>query len=437
MILSGILSQFDGGEVWSMSKLAIKGGAPVRNGSWGKWPIVGDEETRLIKEVTESGVWSYNGPMETEFKRKWAEFTGTRHAIAAANGTVTLQMAWEALGIGCGDEVIVPGLTWQATAASVIDVNAVPVRVDVEPDTLCIDPAAMEAAVTSRTRAVAAVHMYGTICNMDEILRIAGKHGLYVVEDCAHQHGSVYKGKKVGAVGDIGSFSLQQSKVLTSGEGGLLTTGSSRLAEKLEALRNCGRRPVISEAFGTDTGNYVSEGYFIQSGNYRITEFQAAILLAQLERLPAQIALRDENAQYFNSRLSTLDGVKPMRRVPGTEVQSYFNLAFRYDKNAFKGLPAKKFREALSTEMDFPFTACYSPLNACELYAPLTKRRHHLSEEYVKAIDPERFRLPVCTKAFEDEAVCAHHKILLETGKDMDLIIEAIIKIRENVDEIL
>ena len=420
-----------------MSKLAIQGGTPVKSGAWSKWPIVGEEEIRLAKEVAESGVWSYNGPMETEFKKKWSEFIGVKNAIAAANGTVTLQMAWEALGIGYGDEVIVPGSTWQATAASVVDVNAVPVLVDVEEDTLCIDPAAAEAAITSKTRAIAVVHMYGTICNMDEITRVAKKHKLYIVEDCAHQHGSVYKGKKIGAIGDIGSFSLQQSKVLTSGEGGLLTTDSFQFAEKLEALRNCGRRPVMSEIFGTDTGNYISEGNFIQSGNYRITEFQAAMLLAQFERLPAQIALRDENAQYFNSKLQELEGLKPMRREPGTEVQSYFNLVFRYDKNVFKGLPAKKFREALSAEMDFPYTSCYSPLNDCELYSPLTKKRHNLNEEYFKAIDPKRFQLPVCTRVFEDEAICAHHKILMGTRKDMDSIIEAIIKIKENIDEIL
>jgi len=420
-----------------MPKLAIKGGIPVRNGGWIQWPVVREKEIDLVNKVTRSGNWSYNGPMEMEFRKKWAGFIGTKYAITAVNGTVTLQMAWEALGLGFGDEVIVPGLTWQATAASVIDVNAIPVLVDVEEDSWCIDPAAIEAAVTPGTKAIAVVHLYGTICNMNEIEAIAGKYGLYIVEDASHQHGSVYKGKKVGSLGHIGSFSLQQSKVLTCGEGGLLTTDSHELAEKLDALRNCGRRPVMEEVFGTDTGNYISEGNFIQSGNYRMTEFQAAVLTGQLERLPQQVALRDGNAIYLNSLLKKIDGIKPMRREKGTDMQSYFNFAFRYDRDAFKGLSVAKFREALTAETDFPFTSCYAPLNACELYSPLTKKRHKISDDYSKAINPARFELPVCVKAYKEESVCCHHKALLGNKKDMEQIAEAIVKIYENADEII
>jgi len=420
-----------------MAKLAIKGGKPVRESQWPKWPVVGEREVELISKVTESGNWSYNGPMEREFRKKWAEYVGTKYAITAANGTVTLQLAWEALDIGFGDEVIVPGMTWQATAASVIDVNAIPILVDVEEDSWCIDPSAIEAAITERTKAIAVVHLYGTICNMDKIMDIARRYKLYVVEDCAHQHGSVYKGKEVGSIGDIGSFSLQNSKVFTSGEGGILTTNSFEYAEKLDALRNCGRRPVTEEKFGTDTGNYISEGKFIQSGNYRITEFQAAILIGQLERLAEQIALREKNALYLNDKLNSIDGIMTMRREKGTEVQSYFNFAFRYDKNYFKGLPVQKFREALSAELNFPFASCYEPLNDCQLYSPLTKKRHRISEEYINMINPSRFDLPVCTKAYKEEAVCCHHKLLMGTKKDMDYVIDAIEKIKKNVDEIL
>lgn len=420
-----------------MSKLAVKGGKPIIEHEWDKWPLVGKTELELIKKVTESGNWSYNGPMETEFKKKWAAFNGSKYAILVANGTVSLQLAWEALGIGYGDEVIVPALTWQATAASVIDVNAIPVLVDVEEDSWCIDPAKIESAITSKTKAIAAVHLYGTICNMEAIQAIAKKYNLFIVEDSAHQHGSVYKGKKVGAIGDIGSFSLQNSKVLTCGEGGILTTDSDEIAEKLEALRNCGRRPVMKERFSSDTGNYVSEGNFIQSGNYRITEFQAAVLLGQLELLPEQISIRDKNAIYLNSKLAQIEGIKPMRREPGTEVQSYFNFAFRYDRKAFKSLPVEKFREALSAELNFPFMECYAPLNAADLYSPLTKKRHKISDEYVEAINPKRFDLPVATKAYRETSVCAHHKILLGTKEDMDKVAEAIIKIKDNIDQLI
>ena len=424
-----------------MSKLAIKGGKSIIEHEWKKWPVVGKTEIELIKKVTESGNWSYNGPMETEFKKKWAAFNGSKYTILVANGTVSLQLAWEALGIGYGDEVIVPGLTWQADAATIVDVNAIPILVDIEEDSWCIDPAKIEAVITSRTKAIAAVHFYGTICNMDAIRVIAQKHNLFLLEDCSHQHGSVYKGKKVGTMGDVGSFSLQITKVLTSGEGGILTTDSFEIAEKLDALRNCGRRSVMSKLFSVDinldTGNYVSEGNFIQSGNYRITEFQAAVLFGQLEKLPGQIALREENAIYLNSKLAQIEGIKPMRREPGTEVQSYYRFAFRYGREAFKGLSVKKFREALSAELNFPIISCSPPLNADELYVPQTKKRHRISDEYFEAINPKRFQLSVATKAFHETSVCAHHKILMGTKEDMDKIAEAVLKIKDNVDELL
>lgn len=420
-----------------MAELAINGGMPVRTGEWHKWPVVGEKELELIKQVTGSGNWSYNGPLETMLRKVWAEYIGTRYSIAAANGTVTLQLAWEALGVGFGDEVIVPALTWQATAASVLDVNAIPVLVDVEEDSWCIDPELVAAAITPRTKAIAAVHLYGTVCNMDAIMALAEKYNLFVVEDCAHQHGSVYKNRKVGSIGHIGSFSLQNSKVLTCGEGGLLTTDNFEFAEKLDALRNCGRRPVMSEMHGIDTGNYVTEGNFIQSGNYRMTEFQAAILLGQIDRLPQQIEQRDENAKYLRKRLENIQGIKMMRREEGTNVQSYFNFAFRYDSEAFDGLPVQKFREAVTAELDFPLTPCYQPLNACEIYSPLTKKRHRISDEYVSSINPERFILPAATKAYREESVCLHHKVLMGSKEDMDKITEAIVKVREHVGEMM
>ena len=165
------------------------------------------------------------------------------YAVCAANGTVTLQLALEALGIGFGDEVILPGLTWQATAATVIDVNAVPIIVDVCEDTWCIDPMEIEKAITPKTKAIIPVHLYGSFADMDAIMDIAENHNLHVIEDCAHKHGGEWNGKKAGSIGHIGSFSFQLSKHLTAGEGGTLTTNNPDLAEKLDALRNCGRRP--------------------------------------------------------------------------------------------------------------------------------------------------------------------------------------------------
>ena len=420
-----------------MAKLAIKGGTPVRDAGkspWPKWPVFGGPEKKKLEQVLLSGVWSYNGPMERAFNQAWAETIKSKYALCAANGTVTLQLALEALDIGRGDEVIVPGLTWQATAAAVLDVNAVPALVEVEPDSWCLDPEAVAAAITPRTRAIIPVHLYGCIADMDAIMKLARKYRLAVIEDCAHQHGSVWKKKPVGSIGDIGSFSFQLSKVLTAGEGGALTTSDKNLYTRLDALRNCGRRPRLAGVKGA--GQYGSEGDLIQSGNYRITEFQAAVLIEQLKRMSAQVRRRDRNAIHLNKLLGQIPGVSPMKRDPRTTLQSYFNFAFRYDAKYFKGAPVKKFREALTHELGALMSPCYEPLNDCGLYRPLTKKRYHLSAEHWRRINPRRFRLPVCERAFAEESVCFHHSLLMGAKKDMEQVAEAIMKIQDHVDEL-
>ncbi len=425
-----------------MTKLAVLGGSPVRDtkvNPWPKWPVWDEKEEKAILEVLNSGVWSYNGPKELEFNKSFAEFTGAKYAIAAANGTVTLQMALEACGIGIGDEVILPGLTWQATAATILDVNATPVLVDVCEDTWCIDTKEVEKAITPRTKAIIPVHLYGSFADMDEIMRIAKKHNLWVIEDCAHKHGGEWNGKKAGSIGDIGSFSYQLSKHLTAGEGGSVITSNFELYEKLDALRNCGRRPEPESASKADKGEgvYFDAGNFYQSGNYRITEFQAAILVEGLKRLPAQNKVRDENGIYLSSLLESIPGVMPMRRDKRETKEAYFNFAFRYNQAEFKGLPVQKFRAALTAELGIEVGASYTPLNKCSLYVPHTKpARHKLSEEYWAAINPERFELPVCDKIHYEGSACIHHKILMGTKADMDLVAASIRKVYDNAENL-
>jgi L-glutamine:2-deoxy-scyllo-inosose/3-amino-2,3-dideoxy-scyllo-inosose aminotransferase len=315
-------------------------------------------------------------------------------------------------------------------------VNAVPILVDVEPDTWCISPPEVERAITQKTRAIIPVHLYGCIADMDAILKIARKHKLGVIEDCAHQHGSVWKNKPVGSIGDMGSFSFQLSKVLTAGEGGALTTNSRQLFMRLDALRNCGRKP-MEETGKKASGVYISEGDFVQSGNYRITDFQAAILVEQLKRMPAQVKKRDGNAIYLNKLLGKIQGITPMKRDKRTSLQSYFNFAFRYDPTMFKGLPVGQFRPALAKELGITVEPCYVPLSDCSLYRPLTKRRHNINKSHFRRIDPSRFKLPVSIKAYQEESVCFHHSVLMGTRKDMDQIAEAVVKIRQNVDQLL
>jgi L-glutamine:2-deoxy-scyllo-inosose/3-amino-2,3-dideoxy-scyllo-inosose aminotransferase len=258
---------------------------------------------------------------------------------------------------------------------------------------------------------------------MDALLGLARRHHLRVIEDCAHQHGSQWNGKGVGALGDIGAFSLQLSKVLTAGEGGLTLTDDWELFQLLYALRNCGR-PLHD---GSPSR---------QSGNYRMTDLQAALLLAQMEEMEENVNLRDANAQYLNRKLAAIPGIAPMKRYPQITRQSYYSFSFRYDSTAWDGIPGKAVRKALGAEVGLGVGSTYEPLNRCSLYRPHTKRRHHLSEKYWQAIDPTRFDLPVCQRAFEDEAIVIWHGFLRGEHADMDQIAAAVEKLYENREEL-
>lgn len=425
--------------ITSERQLALHGGRPLRDVKtkpWPRWPVWDEHEQRALLEVLQSGVWSYNGPKERAFAEAFAKFIGVEHAVCVANGTVALQLALEACGIGLGDEVLVPGLTWQATAAAALDVNAVPILVDVCADTWCLDPAAAEAAITPRTKAILPVHLYGSMADMDALRDLADQHDLWLIEDCAHKHGGTWDDRKAGSLGDIGTFSFQLSKLMTAGEGGAVTTSDPALYEKLDALRNCGRRPEQKDA-DKGGGSYGDEGNFMQSGNYRITDFQAALLLEALRRLPEQNAHRDANAQHLNAQLAEIPGIQPMRRDARETREAYFNYAFRYDAEAFGGVPVATFRKALHHELGCGVNACYEPLNQCALYAPHTKPwRHRLDDAYWAAIDPTRFDLPECERAYHETSVCLHFSVLNGPREDVDLIAEAVRKVHRHVDDL-
>lgn len=411
-----------------MAKLALNGGRPVRakTAAWPQWPVSTAADAKRVAAITRSNRWSFDGPVEWEFAEAFTQYQGARYGLCCANGTVGIQLALEALDIGAYDEVIVPGMTWQATAAACIDVNAVPVLVDIEPDTWCLDLAKAEAAITKKTKAIIVVHLYGCMADLAGVMRLCKKHNLYLIEDSSHQHGASYKGRGVGSMGDVGSFSFQESKVLSCGEGGFNTCKTKTLFERIYSLRNCGR------------GYKDDMTHTIQSGNYRITEWQAALLLGGLSRLDKQVKHRDKNAVYLNSRLEQIPGVMPMRRRKEITQASYFNFAFRLDVKALKGVKNEAFAKALNAELRVPegFEPPYDPLNNCDLYKPHTKRRHRLSPEYWKAINPKRFKLPVCKDANEKSGVVVHHLALMGPKKDMDDIAGAVAKIVKNIDEL-
>ncbi len=377
------------------------------------WPVSGPEELAALREVLESGRWAYDGPMEQRFERAFAAFQTAPHGLCVANGTVAVQLALEALDIGVGDEVIVPGLTWQATAAAVPDVNAVPILADVEPETYCIDPDAVERALSPRTKAIVVVHLFNSLADLDRILAIGRNAGVHVIEDCAHSHGSLWRGRGVGSIGDIGCFSFQSTKSLSAGEGGFCTTSSELLHDRLYSLRNCGRRRPDS----SDATTWAP----VQSGNYRTTEWQAAVLLCQLARLEEQVVRRERNALALDEALRQIPGVEPMLRREAVTRQGMYAYVFRYAAEAFGGLSASGFRSALSTELGVNVRSTYEPLNQSPLFRPHTKRRHRLNEDYWRSIDPSRFELPVADRAYADESMVIAHEILLA-----DAVVDAV-----------
>ena len=408
-----------------MSHLAINGGEPVRHPRklWPDWPPINERAVELVTQVVRSGKWSLDGPMVWQFAQAFAAFSKARYCLPVANGTIAIQLALEALDIGAYDEVIVPGLTWQATAAAVLDVNAVPVLVDIDPETYCLDVAKAEAAITSKTRAIIVVHLFGAMTNMDALLALAKKHELVLIEDCAHQHGSQWNGKGVGSLGAIGTYSLQQSKTLTSGEGGLNLTDDWDLFQRLYSLHNCGRAllPTSPTVF---------------SGNYRMTEMQAALLLAQMEHLDERVNHRDQEAQILNRRLLDIPGIRPMRRYPQITRQAYYGYSFRYDATAWSGISCATFRKAFAAETGLRAGTTYEPLNKSPLYQPHNKSRYRLNDAHWEAIDPSRFDLPVCTQAYENEAVIIPHPFLLAERASIETVVQAVEKLYHHRDEL-
>ena len=223
-------------------KLAIEGGTKIfpDDFKFAPWPPVRPETGDKLRELYLSAQWSYFGKYEVRFADGFAAYHDSKYGIFMANGTTTLECALKALGIGPGDEVIVPAWTWIATGMAPVFAGATAVFVDCEEDTFCLDPEAFEAAITPKTRAVMPVHLFGSIANLDAICAIAGKHHLAVVEDCAHAHGGKWNGKGVGSFGDIGSFSFQQSKIMTAGEGGACTTDDPELFDRIGRISHIG-----------------------------------------------------------------------------------------------------------------------------------------------------------------------------------------------------
>ncbi len=268
------------------------------------WPISGARERELLDEVLSSINWGGYHPIVAQFEKQFAAFQQCAHGISAMNGTITLEMALEALGIGTGDEVIVPAISFIATATAVSRVGATPVFVDIERDTFNIDPERVREAIGPKTKAIIPVHFGGPMADMDSLRRIAADELLAIVEDAAHAHGSEWNGKRAGSFGAFGSFSFQNGKVMTAGEGGILLSNDEALIDRAREILDIGRRK--------------GEGWFYHytlGSNYRITALQCAVLVAQLERLPEQNCTRMRNANAIRAELADIKSLH-FQRVP-------------------------------------------------------------------------------------------------------------------------
>lgn len=396
-------------------KLAIYGGPKSVDRNF-PWPVFDNGEVEAVAHVVASGKWGNPdcGDLVEKFEKEFAAYCGSKYAITCVNGSVSLRLALIACGVKPGDEVIVPPYTFITTASSVIECNCVPVFVDIHPETYNMDPAAIEAAITPRTKVIVPVHFGGQACDMDAILDIAKRHGLRVIEDAAHAHGAAYKGKKLGSIGDVGSFSFQSSKNLTSGEGGIVVTDDDALYAMMHSLRNVGR---------IEGGQWYD--HYNPGCNYRITQMQAVLLSKQLERLEEQTIKRDENGRYLASLLKEIEGIEPLTRGHGETLHCYHIFIFKYDGSKFGGLPKDKFAEMLAAEGVPSFRGYPHPLYK----QPLFQNKNFMCYAIPETADYTQVFCPVAEHACSNEAVWILQHAMLGEKSDMDAFSAAVAKI--------
>ena len=412
-----------------MSKLAITGGKALRKTPFTQWPYGGVEEKCALADVLTSSKWGgqpFPGKHSMAFAKKFAKLHTAKYAQCVNTGTVAIQAALKAIEIQPGDEVIAPAYTWEGTVGPVLLLNAVPVFVDVDPDTYCLDARKIEQAIRPKTKAILPVHLGMRFADMDEILRIAAKHSLKVIEDCAHAHGGMWKGKGAGSMGDLGAFSFQSSKLLTCGEGGAVITNNLEYMEKVQSYINAGRASV------TDQFHHRIIGF-----NYRLGEFQAAVLGAQIDRLPKQAKVRAKNMAHFESRLKDTPEIGLLKTDPRITRLAPYGYVIKYFAERAKDIPRAAFVGALQLEgipcdglfYEPVYKSSLFPLNPCDFPALCWGREKPLDLRKISSC-------PEAERAAYHEAVWFPHQLFLGSEKDVDAIAEAIQKVLTHIEEL-
>src|SRR5438128_3238459 len=407
-----------------MSQLALLGGKKTKTKPFPLWPQFDDAERNALTEVLESRVWWRTPETKTlEFEKAFAHFHGVRNGIAVTNGTAALEVTVAALGINAGDEVIVPDFTFVATASAVLFANALPVLVDVLPDTYCLDPQATAAAITPRTKAIVAVHMGGHPADLDALKDLAKSKGIALVEDSSHAHASEWRGKRIGTFGIAGTFSFQSSKLMTAGEGGIIISNDDKFERQARSVHDCGRMP--GEWFYS---------HFIYGSNYRLSEWQGAILHVQLSRLDEQTRRRHQNSRLLDKLLSGIPGITPQKiEAPCTRNGQYAYI-FHVDTKQFAGISVERFVAAMNAE-GIPNQASYPPVHELHMFRN-GEYRKRLSGKQATEDHPSLQKKFPATQRAAGQTVWLPQPALLGAEEDMHEIVAALSKIQKHAKEL-
>ncbi|AZS16352.1 DegT/DnrJ/EryC1/StrS family aminotransferase [Paenibacillus lutimineralis] len=405
-------------------ELALLGGKPIRSKPFAKWPIYSAEEVQKMKDVLSSLSWGgiKDGSEVWKFEQEFASFHGIEHAIAVCNGTCALMAAYTAVGIGPGDEVIVPSMSFISTATAATLLGAVPVFVDINPTDHCMRNDSISAAISPKTKAIVPVHIGGHPCDMDFIMDLAHRYNLKVIEDCAQALGAEWKGRKVGTFGDIGMFSFAETKNITSGEGGALITQDSGLANKIAELRNHGRE------FGMKY-HHPSLGY-----NFRISEFHAGLLRVQLARLEEHLERKNKAGTYLAEAIDQLQlkWFKPLDWNVNMTKHGFFSFASRYIMEYFGDIPKGIFLKALLAEGIPVGHEDVAPF-------PIYENPIYSSEHNSKAYECRIQSCPNVQRAYREIVITGqsiHSSILLGEETDLDDYVKALSKINTHKREL-
>lgn len=411
---------------------ALLGGKKTHTTGWPNWPRWQPEkDEELLLKVMRSGVWS-RAKIVTEFENRWATAMGAKRCLSVVNGTNALISAVAQLDIGAGDEVILPPYTFIATPQSILMNGAMPVFCDIDPATYQLDPKKIEAKITPRTRAIMPVHILGLPADMTAIMAIARKHNLLVIEDACQAWMAEINGKKCGTFGNAGCYSFQNSKNMAIGEGGAIVSDDDALIDRCYSWHNYGN------AYGTAVGS-VGSGTPMLGTKLRFSEYQAAIGLAQLERLPTETATRHTNAEYLKTKIAQIPGITPYTFSPGVTKAAFHLFPFRFDSQAFGGgLSRDGFLKALRAE-GVPCSSGYAPLNkmAYIKHAFQTKNFKAMYSATDLNYDAwlERNHCPENDQLCKD-IIWLSQSMLLAQREAMDDIANAIAKIHAHADKL-